>query len=186
MLWKNYDTAKELTLLEIKNTKEAAALCDKVAEIIKKFDGKIFNIKLEKALEEATGKRFSVSKNYLMIDYIGQISIQWFLDDRSVRNGEYSVEYVAETSKYLCNIYKEKFEDAPVQNKRIVAENIIPALQKSKDNFLAKAKELEESIDKVYEWEKRIEEVKQQYNDLYKEIPFEIRDYFGLRINPIY
>lgn len=174
------EVAERLVRLTIDNLREAAEVCDQVEEVVRDFDGKIFNIKFEKALEEKTGKRFSVGRNYIMEDYIKQLSIRMSLDKRSVKSGEYSCEYVTDTDIPICKVYSDEKEKAPVIAKRIVAANIIPVIQEMKKEHLAEADKYEAAMTRISEWQNRHEDLKKEEKKLRDEIPYMIRDYYGM------
>lgn len=71
---------------------------------------------------------------------------------------------------------------AAIQNKRIVSNNIIPALMERKKDLLEKAENLKKAIEKVPEWMEQIEKIKKENNALYREIPYEIREYHNMSI----
>ena len=175
--------AERLTRQHIKQLRRASELCDKVIEVAKKFDGKVLNVRFEKAMEEATKQSVHYSSNYIMENYYENFRISWFCDDRSVpdMNG-CSCSYINTNSFELCNGYNYTEETSPIINKRIVAANLIPELQKQKEYFLTEADTIENGITKVDEWKERASELVEQINKLHDEIPYEIKDYYGLDI----
>lgn len=177
--FKDEKVAEELTKLHIKNLRRAAELADQVIEIVKQFDGKVLNVRFEKALKEKTGEHIVVRENY------STFSIDWYMDDRCVPSGDgCSVVYLDGMSISLCFIsdYDNTKENMPIVNKRIVADNFIPDIKKQIESFLIDAGKLEESITKIGEWKARAKELTDQVNKLHNEIPYEIKDYYGLDI----
>lgn len=177
---KNIDESNALLSVTVKNYKEAAAICDRVAEVINAFDGKIFNVKLEKALYETTGKFMTVKTNYVTEEYTGLFDVTMRFDDTSI--GVHSVEYDRAT---LCHVYVDykKSDSAPIINKRIVARNIIPAIKKAKEKYIEKAQELIKAEKNIAQWKERRDSIVNSLEELSKEIPDEIQNYYNLTIS---
>lgn len=64
MKYYTHEAAKEATQERIEKLRNYAGFSAAIKKAVKAFDGKVFNCKLEKAIDEATGECFSVKKEY--------------------------------------------------------------------------------------------------------------------------
>lgn len=176
------DTAKKRVELDIANYREAAELCDKAVETVKQFDGKVFNVRFENALEKQTGKRFSVKKDNL-VEGDGALTfrIEWWVDNTYITNG-YNSLHTENRSIVICGIYNRTDKNIPIMNKRIVADNIVPHIENRKQELIDKSDNLEKSLNNINEWKEELQDIKEHCNKLYKEIPTEIKEYYKLRL----
>ena len=177
---KNIEESKALLKMTVNNYREAATLCNKVADVIKAFDGKIFNVKLSRALQEKTGQYMTVRTNYVKEEYIGLLDISMRFDNRSI--GNHSVEYDTASLCHVCVNDKES-DSAPIINKRIVAANIVPSITEARDRYLDKADELIRAEENVKEWMEKKSVLTEQLEKLRDEIPDEIQNYYNLQIS---
>lgn len=143
----------------INGYKNVAALVPKVIEIIKEFDGKVYNCRLDEALRKATNNDISISKNH----YSETLYI----------SGHYPNNYHSIT---LASFEKDNFE-----NKRINAQLLIDKIEKSRDILIAKAEELEECRDKIQEYKSHVEEAIESINAYVDAVPADIQDIFEIR-----
>ena len=177
---KNIEESKALLKMTVNNYREAATLCNKVADVIKAFDGKIFNVKLSRALQEKTGQYMTVRTNYVKEEYTGLLDISMRFDNSSI--GNHSVEYDTASLCHVCVNYKES-DSAPIINKRIVAANIVPSITEARDRYLDKADKLIRAEENVKEWMEKKSVLTEQLEKLRDEIPDEIQSYYNLQIS---
>lgn len=182
--FKNEMTAERVTKLHIEKLRQAARLCDDVIEIVKRFDGKVLNVKLEKTLEKETGEHISVGYNGIMAHYYRDFHMEWWMRERCVPDGDGSgcVTYINPHSFQLCSIYDCTEENSPVIDKRIVAANLIPSIKKQNESLLIDAGKIEDGLKHIAEWKQRTKELTERVNKLHDEIPYEIKEYYGMDI----
>lgn len=137
--------------------REAAALFPAVRSVLEAFDGKVLNCRLEKALCEKSGARIYMNKRYKWLEmYV------------------YTERYTEPI--YICQIELDKLTDG----KRIPGALMIEAARNSREKLLKNAADLESSLDHVQEWKEQLAYLKNQMKAICGNIPYEIRDTFGL------
>lgn len=184
MSYYNNEDARNLVLLDIENMKNALEVYDLIIPVVKRFDGKILNRRLETTLKEVCSK-ISVDGvcDGFRIEYC-----DW--NNRSVQSVNADTYGYATTnytkferivlSTYLCKKSYQKDDPRLMvdENGRIIADRILEALEAGKKILEAKIKRLEESLDRVEEWQKRMQDIKNQLDELNAEIPAEFTEYF--------
>ncbi|MBR5604279.1 MAG: hypothetical protein IKW51_08770 [Bacteroidales bacterium] len=176
-------TAKKLVELEINNRKEALKLYDEIIPVIKKFDKKVLNKRLETALQQVN-QYLRIDRNY------SSFSIMLYVQDNYVkskpdRNGCCMASYVQTRQLSLTTALFTS--DGYMKDKimiddegRIRSDVIINALEQGRNNMEEHIKMLEESLPNVEEYKQKLESLKNEIENTTKEIPFLIREYFDL------
>lgn len=145
----------------VESYRRVAGYAPAIIKVLKQFDGKVFNCKLDKAVREATDNEIGVYKRYGFI-YI---------------SGHYMTNY--------HEITLAAFKEDELQNKRIDAEKIINQVITAREELLKKAYSVEtyaaqadnireyvrQSIDKL---EKMCRAIPDDIRDIYN-IPYSIR-----------
>lgn len=138
----------------------AAGFFPAIRRAIEKFDGKVLNCRLEKAMQEETGKRIYVSK-----------------DKSSVDIHYYGSTYSGNTYITLARIDAEKLTDG----KRIPAAVLIQAAREKREEHLKEAAKLEEVAERVEQIKYQIEYFRGQASKLAGALPYEIRDVYNIQ-----
>ncbi len=138
--------------------REAANLFPIIRKVINQFDGKCFNCRFEKALQEASGKRIYVKKEY----------------DRFLCIYTYSKNSYNQIT--LANI---NLADMP-DGKRIPGDLLIESAKDRYSRLLSNAAELESMIEKVDLIETQLKYFKSQIERIVSTIPYEARDIYNL------
>jgi predicted lipase len=149
------DQLKDLNS-RIESYRAAANLAPVIIKVLKQFDGKIFNCKLDKALREATGNNIGVFKQY------GFISIA----------GHYTTNY------HQITLATFKIED--LDNKRIDAEKIINQVITAREELLKKAYSVEtyaEQADSIREY---VRQSIDKLESICRALPDDIRDIYNI------
>ena len=179
--------ALEVAIKQIKLYKDALALCPKVMEVIKKFDGKVANKRLETALKEIdSGLRCNKSS------YMEVWEIAFWTNDRCVnvkrkswdgKREDWVAYYIKESEAYLArDMFKNTFGSFTDENGRWIAENInkqIKHTMKSLEANIAEYKELLKHVDELEVEKKRIKDEMEAYN---KKVGWFGNEYFCLKV----
>jgi len=164
-----------LIKLEIENMEMALSLFDLAADVVRSFNGKVLNKRLDSALREANKDlRYTRdSSDYLNIEYS-------CFDNRSIQTNSCTV-YIRTDDIKLSRLAIEK---AVNDDNRIVAENIIADMENKKNNIIERINEYKTGLLKVDEWKNRCEKIGNEMDELSKEIPSVFKDYYNLSIYP--
>ena len=139
--------------------RKAAALYPAIKKVIQNFDKKVFNKRLETALQEGTGARVYVDNRPNMID------IHIYGGPRS-------------TWITLATLSKDEFIDG----KRIDAEKMIQSLTERRAGLLRKAAEYEQQIEQIDQVKEQLKTLKKQIADVLGPYDYTIRDIYGINL----
>ncbi len=169
------EVGRELTLLAAKNYRDTAEVCDKVIDVIKEFDGKVFNVKFERALQERIpDKRIYAEKMDSNRAYVYR-----YYDDKTVKDSEYSCSYTENHFDVILNYPLN-------EDKRINADEWIEDIKQMQEQLLIRAMDLEASVDKIDAWKEKIKALTREFNDTVDKIPGEVSRYYGVAVNKIW
>ena len=139
----------------------AAGLFPAIRKVLEQFDGKVFNCRLEKALQEATGRRLYVKKDGYRVE----------------------IYYYGDTYSGGCSWISLAMipVDSLTDGKRIPAALLIDSARKQREEHLKDAAALEENAGKIPEVKKQIKYFIEQANKLAQALPSELRDVYGIK-----
>lgn len=179
--------ALEVATKQIKLYKDALALCPKVMEVIKRFDGKVANKRLETALMEIDkGLRCRKSS------YTDVWEIVFYTPDRMVSVKQKSWDgsrennvayYIKESEEYIArDIFRHTYGAFVDDNGRWNADNIIRQIEthmRTLETNISKYEAELRSVDKLEAERKRIKAEIDAFNN---EVSWLGSEYFGLKI----
>ena len=171
------DVAQALVDLEINNRKLAMKLCTTIKPVIKRFDGKKLNRRLENSLKE-------IDSGLYVSTHCGRVSIWWRVDKDCVPRSEFSVEYISDDKLQISiPVYdnnKMREKNLLDCNERIIADVLLNAIEERKTEMKKEISELQNKRKQVDKYRSRIKKAKELLESIDKEVPTEIREYFGL------
>lgn len=179
--------ALEVAIKQIKLYRDALDLCPNVMEVVKKFDGKMANKRLETALKEVdSGLRCNKSS------YTEVWEIAFWTSDRCVnvkrkswdgKREDWCAYYIKESEAYLArDMFKNTFGSFTNEDGRWIAENInkqIEHTMKSLEANIADYTELLNHVDELEAEKKRIKKEVEAHN---KKIGWIGNEYFRLKV----
>lgn len=180
---KKKDTADKLIALEISNRRKAIELYPAIIETVKKFDGKVLNKRLETALRkindnlrlEKSEYRFDICY-YVENDHV-PVPYRDYCGAEYVKYREIGMcEYMPRNRAYDVNAQCPALND----DGRIIAENIITALNAGKKKLESEIIEMEEHSKKVDEYAAELDELAERMRSLQKKIPYLVSEYYKL------
>lgn len=140
----------------IESYRQAAAHAPAVIKVLRQFDNKVYNCRLDKALREATNNNIGVYNQY------GFISI-----------------YACYTTNYNhINLATFRVED--LKNKRLDAEKLIEQVIKAREDLLQKAYSIEtyaEQADNIREY---VRQSIDKLESICRALPDDIRDIYNI------
>ena len=156
--------------------RDAAGSVNRVKEVIRDFDGKIYNCRFDEAIANLTDEdhRFYVSNHY-----------GWFYIQFSPRKGNYN-NTQSILSGYSCKASDQVREQTRQEcilfdGKRINAAAMINGLNNKREELLREAYTLESAADNLEKTLQQITDTKALLNNLVQGLPSIVRDACGLK-----
>lgn len=143
----------------IKALKECAGLFALIKPVLQDFDGKCFNCRLEKALQDRTGKRIYAKKQYRYI-YI------------------YTYDRINQ-QRTLAQIALDEMPD----EKRIPAEKLIASAREKRESFLKEANEIKKTMENAEMIKAQMMQLEKALKNLSDSVKsYTAREIYGLNI----
>ena len=140
----------------IESYRQAAAMVPTVIKVLRAFDKKVYNCRLDKALREATDNKIGVYNQY------GFISI-----------------YATYTTNYNhINLATFRLED--LINKRIDAEKLIEQVKAARESLLNKAYTIETTAQQADNIREYIKQSIEKLESICKGLPDDIREIYNI------
>lgn len=159
MRYNTYEDKETAAKRLAEDHREAARLFAEIRPVIESFDGKVFNCRFEKALQDHTGRRVFCRKE----------NEKWII-----------IYYYSKNFNQYMTIAGLKTEDL-TEGKRINAARFLESGRERYTEHLQKAASLEEAITTAPEIKKQIAELIKMINTLSAKIDsYEARDIFDL------
>ena len=179
---------------EIENYRRCITLIETIKTAIGKFDGKIINKRFETALFEATGARirteifydtfalkvFPISPgvpddNITPYHYSG-CDTEYYLTDGAFVGGTFAKR------RYINKNDYEVTKTTDTGKHRLIAENLIKALDNRRAELEARISEIRIALGQVDKYEAMVQEMEKMEKEIRK-LPYEIRQWFNLNIS---
>ena len=135
--------------------RETAELFPAIRKVIENFDGKVFNVRFEKALQEKTGKRIFAKA------YNAYIYIYLYFEGR-----EYN----------LAILHREDMADG----KRINAAKMIESAREHRASHYLKAYTIEAQMTQIDAISQQLQDIERTLTALTCHLDYSIRDIYGL------
>lgn len=140
----------------IKAYRDAAALYPKIKKVVLSFDKKVFNKRLETALQEGTGARVFVENRPNLIDiHVYGPHSNWIT---------------------LAILQKDDFVDG----KRINAEKLVESLTDHRNTLLKTAARYEKQIEEIDQVKEQIKQIKHLLCNVLEPYDYTMRDIYGI------
>jgi DNA repair exonuclease SbcCD ATPase subunit len=140
----------------IESYRSAAALAPIVIKVLKTFDNKVYNCRLDKAIREATDNKIGVYNQY------GFISI-----------------YATYTTNYH-HINLATFRLEELENKRIDADKLIEQVKTARENLLKKAYQIETTAQQADNIREYIRQSIEKLESMCRDLPDDIREIYNI------
>ena len=140
----------------IESYRQAAAMVPTVIKVLRTFDNKVYNCRLDKALREATNNKIGVYNQY------GFISI-----------------YATYTTNYH-HINLATFRLEELENKRIDADKSIEQVKTARENLLKKAYQIETTAQQADNIREYIRQSIEKLESLCRDLPDDIREIYNI------
>lgn len=140
---------------KIRERREAAALFPEVRKVIEQFDGKVYNVRFDKALRAAVGKVYTEQRGGRIYIYTLGTGSNWH---------------------HIASLSREDMKDG----KRINAAAFIESARRCREILLKEAYQIERAAEDAPKVKMQIEEIRKTLEAVIKNIPYEVRDIYDL------
>lgn len=171
----------ELVNLHLEAYKKTLSFIPAIKETISKFDGKVFNKRLDTALKKIDGSlSCKCEYNSFMID--------WYIDNRHItntpdKNGYCTSLYIKDhTINILHGCISSSYGDSCLEDGKILAGSIINQLEKSEEEKKKLIESVISQLEGIEELQAEKEGIKKQIENHNNNINWMIDSYFNLRI----
>ena len=137
--------------------RKAANFAPAIIKVLQAFNGKCFNCKLEKALQDETGEHITARKHWHNI----------------------VIEYYERGDTFT--LASCKIEEL-IDGKRIDGDLLIKSATERRESHLKKAYELENAFNNMDDIMIKLNQLKQAFSGLMKDIPYEAQDVYRLKM----
>ena len=176
----------EIARKQIKLYQDALALCPAVMEVVKRFDGKVANKRLETALE-AVDRGLCCRKS----SYTEIWEISFYTSDRCVTvketgwngNEYYGSHYIKDSEYYLArDMFKNTYGAFVDADGRWVAENINKQIEKSMEGLVHSIEVYENMLAHVDELEEERDRLRKEVEAHNRKVTWIGEEYFKLKV----
>lgn len=192
MYYYDKETATNTVNIQLENFRKCIEIINEMREVIGKFDGKVINKKFETALRERTGEIITVKFSYRRVEIelvatrCGKSRVHpvesypYFpLCINALEGGTFESGYYKENQREQ---FVEVTEKTPAGNDRLIAENMLTAMNKAVKYYEKRITENSEALKHVDEYAAKVAEMERLEKEL-REIPNEVRRYFDLNVS---
>ena len=210
------EVSKKLWELYLNNLETSTKIIDDLIPVVKTFDGKCYNRRFDNALNKVTEGKYNVRCFVSDFDYKRLTIELGFYDYplRSVKgdadsNGYCCAVYLPKSYERvtIASLYSDfndwtmdrktngKFYSPSSENHfyiddnyntRIGSDKIISVLQEKKKYLTDKIKTLKEKFNNLDEYETKLKNIKAELKALSDDIPYELTDFFEIKIPSYY
>lgn len=192
MYYYDKETATNTVNIQLENFRKCIEIINEMREVIGKFDGKVINKKFETALRERTGEIITVKFSYhrveieLVATRCGKSRVHpvesypYFpLCINALEGGTFESGYYKENQREQ---FVEVTEKTPAGNDRLIAENMLTAMNKAVKYYEKRVTENSEALKHVDEYAAKVAEMERLEKEL-REIPNEVRRFFDFNVS---
>lgn len=163
------DFAYDLSNLEIANMQRAIELIHICIEVIKKFDGKVVNKRLETALANATGETIIVNKG-------GIRPIDFYTKNRYVQGENFTTAYISYPTYCLIGVCRDFINE----DGRLNGESAVNAMLEQATYYEEQIQRYKDAIEHIEEYKAHMQHLKDEINETKKKIPASMQKYFNI------
>ena len=158
----------------------AYELADKVAEVVRKYDGKVFTKRLGTALNQLDSHIYvEAPYNSFNIKYVANS-----YEERSIRASNGDTAYIDNNEVYIVGLCKVSQDDhrALTDDNRIIADNIIKNIERMKKYHKETYNEVENQLAQVQFFKARKARITAEIEEHNDEVNYSVANYFDLTI----
>ena len=174
----NEELARKLVLKEIEVKEDFVRKTPEMIEIVRKFDGKVLNKRLETALRNVyyvTLKRDDVFGWWELIGYVRDRMVQ---SDKLNHWGSHDVAYIKDDRFYIATCKKDMTDD----DGRLIADNLIECFKREAEQQTLYANQLRYQLEHIDELKAEYVRINRARNEFTANTHSAIREYFGMEM----
>lgn len=157
---------------EIAAYRQFAAAYPLIARVSKEYDGKCFNCRFEKALQDACNSQFGFrmlddGRIYGNVQIYARKRYKWLEIDMYIKSQSHNLAQIA-------------LDDMP-DGKRIPADKIIKSAAEKREKFLQEAAQLEKDMAMVDIYKNQIAQIEKILDGIEKQLGTRVKDIYNLR-----
>lgn len=153
---------------------KAEALCD----VVRKFNGKVFNKRLETAMREIYPVSVEQGYTWKSITLKGWVYDRMVQSDDLDENGYHKWTAYIKNDEIYIGIIREAFDD----DKRIIAENIIKNIRDTAAYLRKSADEMEDQLNRIDELDAEYQRIENERSRFLHDTNGTLHEYFGWRM----
>ena len=165
MIYGSNEEKKNHIRKEAQALRLAASKIHLVKEVVKQFDGKVYNCRFDNAIKALSTEDF---RFWCHKDSYGRMGICCTGNSRYI-------------TIFSCRIETGKQNEYMTDKKRLKADNMISALNAEYGNLMKKATELEAGADKIDIILEQVSQLKSMLTTIVNSVPYEVSDAYGLK-----
>lgn len=172
------ELARKLIEKEIEVKEDFVQKAPAMIEIVKKFDGKVLNKRLETALRDVyyvTLKKEEVFDWWELIGYAQDRMVQ---EDEADKYGHRQVAYIKDDRFYIATCKKDLTDD----DGRLIADNLVKYIEDEAEWQKTYANQLRNQLANIDELKAECARIRRAKSDFTWKVNGQIREYFGLEV----
>ena len=172
------ELARKLVQKEIDVKEDFVRKCTEMMEIVRKFDGKVLNKRLETALRNVyhvTLKHDDVFGWWELIGYADDRMVQ---EDEPDKYGHCGCAYIKDDRFYIATCKKDLTDD----DGRLIADKLIEYIEDEAKRQQTYANQLRNQLAHIDELKAECARINRIKNDFVWKVNSQIKEYFGLEV----
>lgn len=196
------ELSKKLWELYLHNLETSTKIIDEIIPIVKSFEGKVYSKRFDNALK-SIGDKYNISVIIENFDYKScQIDFGFYASASRCIHEKEGFYYLPKSYDRVNIVYiysdfntwtmdRKKYYSPSSEHHfyidanfkiRIGSDKIIKTFQEKKNFLEDKIKTLKEKVNNLEKYEARLKEIKVELKAISDAVPFEITDFFNLKI----
>ena len=172
------ELARKLVRKEIEAKRDFVAKAPLLCDVVRKFDGKVFNKRLETAMREVMHVVVNREKPWGWLEIIGYVDDRMVQSDIADKYGHRDCGYIKDDRIYMVSCAKDCIDE----DGRIIAENICKRIYDEMARQKKYADNLEDQLDRISEIKADCERIRKEREKFVWETNAQIREYFNLEV----
>lgn len=170
--------AKKLVEKEIEQKKLFIDKCPEMVEVVRKFDGKVLNKRLETELRKVYHVRMEYDKTFNWWELIGYVDDRMVQSDEADKWGYRSCAYIKDDRFYIATCCR----DLTDENGRLIADKLIEKIGAECDRQIAYVNSLRDQLSRIEEIKAECARIRRERSEFINNTHAMIREYFGLEV----